>query len=287
MPLFPVLRRFVALFCASWALTGFGQSVVINEIHYKPPDNTKPIEFIELHNPGAATVDLAGWRLEDGVLFNFPAGKSIPAGGYFVVAQNAAAFQAQFGFAPGGIFTGGLNSVGERLQLRNAAGTLVDEVNYGVGFPWPTAAKGGGSSMELINPALDNDLAGSWRSSGTSSAIVTLIPSGDNQWHYRKGTSEASNPITAWRTFSFVEDGTWIANATAPIGYGDIDGGGSEEMATLLPDMVNNYRSIFMRRTFTVAPGQVPNFARVAVALRRRLHRMAEWRGDHPARAGR
>src|SRR5678815_720557 len=149
--MFPALRPFVAsLALVCCATASLAQSVVINEIYYDPPDNTKPVEFVELHNPGAQAVDVSGWRLEDGVTFFFPAATSIPAGGYFVIGENSAAFQAQFGFAPGGVFTGGLSSDGERLQLRNSVGTLVDEVTYGVGFPWPTAAKGTGSSMELI-----------------------------------------------------------------------------------------------------------------------------------------
>ena len=107
--------------------------------------------------------------------FTFPAGATIPAGGYFVVAQNAAQFQTRFGFAPGGVFVGALSSDGERLQLRNSSGVLADEVTYGVGFPWPTGAKGTGSSAELIQPSLDNNPGGSWRSSGTPDNPAPVI----------------------------------------------------------------------------------------------------------------
>ena len=140
------LPRIIALATLLISTSHALAQVVINEIFFDPPDNTKLVEFVELHNPGAAAVSLAGWRMEDGVAFTFPAGATIPAGGYFVVAQDAAQFQAQFGFAPGGVFVGALSSDGERLQLRNSSGVLVDEVTYGVGFPWPTAAKGTGSS---------------------------------------------------------------------------------------------------------------------------------------------
>ena len=44
-----------------------------------------------------------------------------------------------------------------------------------------------------------------------------------------------------------------------PIGFGDIDGNNSNvDVNTLLPDMPGSYRSIFLRRTFTLAAGQVP-----------------------------
>ncbi|MEO8350861.1 MAG: lamin tail domain-containing protein [Chthoniobacteraceae bacterium] len=154
--------------------------VVINEINYDPADHTRATEFIELHNPGAQPVDVSGWRIEDAVTFVFPNGVTIPAGGFFVVAENAAAFQAQFGSAPGGVFTGTLKNSGERVRLRNGSATVIDQVDYAAGFPWPTAAKGGGSSMELLNPALDNDLGGSWRSSGGGVTPFTPTPGAQN-----------------------------------------------------------------------------------------------------------
>lgn len=232
--------------------------VVINEIHYDPSDKTKPLEFVEFYNSGAQPINVGGWQLDDGVSFVFPANTIIPAGGYFVVAENAAAFQTQFGFAPGGVFSGSLSNQGERLRLKDASAKVRDEVTYGIGFPWPTQAKGGGGSIELINPSLDNDLGGSWRTSGTGEAAA-LIPAGDGQWHYRKGTSEASNPIANWRLRTFVEDATWVANARLPLGFGDIDGNNNNvDVNTALPDMQNSYRSVFLRRTFTVAADQIP-----------------------------
>ena len=64
-----------------------------------------------------------------------------------------------------GPYTGALTDEGETVSLRNAAGVLVDEVGYQTEFPWPVAAGGEGSSLELQHPRLDNQLGGSWRSS--------------------------------------------------------------------------------------------------------------------------
>ena len=71
-----------------------------------------------------------------------------------------------------GPFGGKLSNEGERVVLCDDAGEIVDEVSYQLGFPWPTvgdpmtgSTAGTGGSMQLINPALDNDLGGSWRSS--------------------------------------------------------------------------------------------------------------------------
>src|SRR5688572_10257211 len=71
--------------------------ILINEIHYDPPIKTELTEFIELHNNGNTTVDLSGWSFSEGIAYTFPAGTSIAAGGYLVVAENPGALQAKFG----------------------------------------------------------------------------------------------------------------------------------------------------------------------------------------------
>ncbi|MBN9691872.1 MAG: lamin tail domain-containing protein [Verrucomicrobia bacterium] len=225
--------------------------VVINEIHYDPADRTRQEEFIELHNVGPTPVELGGWRLEDGVEFTFPAGTSIPAGGFRVVAQNTAHFQAKYAQVPLGPWTGSLRNSGERIQLRNATGQVIDEVTFGAGFPWPTSARGEGPSLELLNPSLDNDLGGSWRSGATR----VLIPRGASDWRFRPGTSEASAPTSAWRTTAFVEDATWQTAGRLPLGYGEPD------ILTPLTGMQGVYWSVFLRKTFVLPPGGVPSGA--------------------------
>ncbi|TWT74577.1 CotH protein [Posidoniimonas polymericola] len=231
-------------------------AVVINEIHYDPDVATEQVEFLELHNTGAETVDLAGWRIDDAVDYTFPAGAEIPAGGFVVVTQNANEFNGKFGFAPLGEWEQGdrLSNEGEKIELLDAAGVLVDEVTYRPGFPWPTVGEVG-NSLELINPALDNDLAGSWRSSGLSSSAhagESLVQTG-SVWRYRKGVgsnppANSNTPATDWRSSDFNELNDAVAwqDGAATLGYGDGDD------ATVLSDMRFNYSSIYARRTFTL-----------------------------------
>ncbi len=220
--------------------------VVINEIHYDPDVKTEAVEFIELHNAGASVVDLSGWRLDDGIDYVFPAGTFLAAGGYRVIAENISDFRDKFGATPLGPWTGKLDNDGERIRLRDATGIVMDSVDYGCGFPWPIRSRGGGASMELIDPALDNDLGGAWRPSGGygDSAQITLLPQGSD-WMVRKGTSEASSPREAWRAPDFAEDKTWTAG-TAPIGYGE------GHIVTVIDDMRTNYRCLFFRKRFTI-----------------------------------
>lgn len=88
-------------------------------------------DWIELHNPGAASVSLTGMGLADsfdaGARWIFPAGWSIPAGGYVVVWCDA----ASPGLEP--YLNAGFNLSGEygQVVLFNGEGQPVDSVNYG------------------------------------------------------------------------------------------------------------------------------------------------------------
>ncbi|MCD6303643.1 MAG: lamin tail domain-containing protein, partial [Planctomycetes bacterium] len=140
--------------------------VRINEIHSDPDVKTELVEFVELYNGSPQAVDLGGWYFDRGISYTFPAGASIAPGGYVVVAQDPGQFQAKFGFSPYGPWTGKLANDGEEIVLRNSSFQVADRVEYGLTFPWPTVGDSPGRSMELISPALDNDLGGSWRSGG-------------------------------------------------------------------------------------------------------------------------
>ena len=154
-----------------WALAPATGAVIINEIHYNPDVKTDPVEFVELYNNGTNPVNLAGWTLSAGAGLNyvFPA-TNLAAGGYLVVAQNPAALQTKYAFTRAlGPFNTNLSSAlskyGDKIQLRTPADELHNEVEFQLGFPWPTVGDPPGYSIELIHPSLDNTLGGSWRSS--------------------------------------------------------------------------------------------------------------------------
>lgn len=224
-------------------------NVVINEIHYDPAIKTDLAEFVELHNNGSAGVSVAGWQLSGGVEFIFPAGASIAPGGYLVVAENPGAFARKFpGRTALGPWAGLLASEGEQLTVRDEAGRVVDQVEYQLGFPWPTVGSLPGYSIELINPAFDNDLGGNWRASvkGTPASGATTLVQAGTSWRYQKGVAEASTPSTAWRNLNFA-DSAW-PEGPMPIGYDP-----SIAMGTTLSDMRGSYTSVFLRKKFTVA----------------------------------
>jgi hypothetical protein len=59
----------------------------------------------------------------------------------------------------------GLSHKGARILLLDANGNPADEVTYFDGFPWPEAADGGGSSLELRDPRADNNNPAAWAAS--------------------------------------------------------------------------------------------------------------------------
>jgi hypothetical protein len=154
-------------------------TVVINELHTDPDVKTERVEFVELYNAGTVPADLSGWQFTAGISYTFGPGTELAAGGYLIVAQDPAAVHAKWSAgraripAPSvfGPYTGALSNEGENVALCDAGGALVDEVEYRLGFPWPTVGDavpedqpGTGHSMQLVNPAFDNNLGGSWRS---------------------------------------------------------------------------------------------------------------------------
>ncbi|MEM7390950.1 MAG: lamin tail domain-containing protein, partial [Verrucomicrobiota bacterium] len=126
-------------------------NVVINEVHYDSVSNARPNEFLEIYNPGTQAVDMTGWTFTRGVDYSFPFGSTINGGDYLIVAQDSNAFFGVYGFMPFGQWESGdrLNNDGETIRLENGAGDTIDEVDYGLSFPWPTASQGDGPSMEL------------------------------------------------------------------------------------------------------------------------------------------
>ncbi len=124
-------------------------------------------QWLELYNrSGDRTIDLSGWTLNGPAEFTFPSGASLPPGGFAVLARKPSDFMAEYPGVPlmGG-FAGKLGGASGHLVLRDAAGNPADEVRYSDGKPWPAAADGGGSSLELKDARADNSKAEAWAAS--------------------------------------------------------------------------------------------------------------------------
>ncbi|MFM7183006.1 MAG: lamin tail domain-containing protein [Verrucomicrobiales bacterium] len=185
--------------------------VVINEIYFNPISNDSEDEWLELRNLTASPVSLAGWRLSDGVSFDFPAGTIIAANGYLVVAKNTARILANHpALSPSlvvGPFTGNLANGGEELVLGSPVtistvnGPLthyaaVDEIAYLDKSRWSKWADGGGSSLELAD-ARDISTPLWLDSNETAKAPWTLVEVTGVLDHTNLNTNAIANRIDA------------------------------------------------------------------------------------------
>lgn len=200
--------------------------IVINEIHYNPSDAQgldATYEFVELLNNSGSAVDLTGYSFQ-GLTYTFPAGTTIGAGEYIVVASTAATYSGN-GYQVFQWAGGSLNNGGETLALLNGAGNTVDLVPYDNNPPWVQPPDGQGPTLSLINPNLDNALAPSWEPSyitgGTPGQpnVPVLYPVVINEIHYNPSDAQGIDDL-----FEFVE---LYNNSNNPInlsGYAITDG---------------------------------------------------------------
>ncbi len=217
--------------------------IVINEIMYHPLSGYEDEQYIELFNRGDTAVDVGYWRLTDGVEFMIPGGTVIPAGGYLVIAADSEKLCARYPQLDAsntvGNFSGRLSFSGERLVLSRPDNpglpfqdfVLVDEVTYSDG--WGQWADGGGSSLELTDPASDNRLGMNWAGSDeTQKAAWTLVDYTDevsNGSAELGGTSPYTSPfeIVALRAGEYVVDDLVMTSASTTFFSDHLEGGAS------------------------------------------------------------
>ena len=134
--------------------------------------------------------DLSGFELR-GTGFTFAEGTVIEPGGYLVVVSARSAFGGAFGYRANvaGVFPGRLRNDGETISLVRPGATpqedvLIDRVTYSDAWPWPTAADGLGSSLQLVDPIQDNRRPGAW-------FAVTNNPATTTSWQFTEVTGVA------------------------------------------------------------------------------------------------
>jgi hypothetical protein len=165
----PIPLRVLCL--ASLCLAKATASVVLNEVFYNAPGEREALQWIELHNSGPAPVDLGGWKLRRAAKLEFGKGTILAPGGFAVVARDVAAFQQAYRFRPLAQFEGALKRKGDRIELEDASGKLVDSVVYKDDGAWPEVADGGSSSLERICPDAPGRDPANWGASVPDAAM--------------------------------------------------------------------------------------------------------------------
>ncbi len=187
----------------------------ISELLYKPTN----LEFIELHNIGASTLDLAGVRFTKGVDYTFPAGVTLAPGAFLVVCKDVVAFQGQYGpavpLAPG-VFAGTLDNAGENITLRPPAPWDLNILNFAYDNNWYPEVAGGNYSLTVRDDV--NTKARDWGDKSTWSPSPALYgtPGADSPPTITSVLTAAGDTTTAF-SYQIVATKTPTSYAASPL----------------------------------------------------------------------
>ena len=230
--------------------------VVITEIHFHPMSDNPAEEWIELHNPGALSVDLDGWRLDGEVSFTFPPGVTLPADGRLVVAASRVNMLATYpAVSPAlihGDWLGTLSNRGGIVQLERPfvpglVGTpfvRVDEVAYEDGGAWPSWADGGGSTLERRDVRGESSTGSNWAASNETLSAGWTLASATNLLQLGTGTCEEIQIIAAGTAEILIDDLVVRKTSDAPASSRVANGGFEVDLAgwTLQGNHITSHR---------------------------------------------
>lgn len=191
----PVLRRLTLPTPGATNAPCRASPVVINEVLFNSVTGLDGDQFIELFNSGSNAQSLGGWKLSGGVDYIIPSNTTILPNGFLVIARNPASFLPKYPSLTAsnivGGFSGRLSGAGERLALAQPAvsietsadGQLVTNTLYVevTATPWssysrrPGWARGGGSSLELVDARADPEQPANWSDSDETSKAPWTI----------------------------------------------------------------------------------------------------------------
>jgi hypothetical protein len=138
-----------ALSEAVFAVGPVAENLRITEIMYNPADpNT---EFIELKNIGTENINLNYVSFTNGIDFTFPDVDLAPDE-HILVVEDLDAFTNKYGpnLNIAGQYSGSLNNGGERIELNDAAGSIILDFKYSDG--WYNITDGMDFSLVVIDP---------------------------------------------------------------------------------------------------------------------------------------
>jgi hypothetical protein len=162
------------------------------------PFRDSPESWIEIFNRSSNTVDLTGWRLDEGIDYRFDAGRSLAPGGYIVVAKDVAFMESLYpGLNVVGPFTNRLSQDSDYIALKDPNNNLADDVRYFSGGRWHENADGGGSSLELRDAWADNAVPEAWAPSDERGKAAWQTFS----WRGNSAPGQTGEP-TIWREFA-------------------------------------------------------------------------------------
>lgn len=151
---FLFLELFFIFFAAISCPNVIHAQVQFNEIMYDASGTDTDHEWVEIYNPGSSSVDITGWKFNDGSnhTLNVPpvnggvGSMNIPAGGYVILAASAIQFLADYPSYAGTVIDTvmSLNNTGDTLILFDKSNVAITTVTYTT----ETGAAGDGNSLQ-------------------------------------------------------------------------------------------------------------------------------------------
>ncbi len=146
------------------------QDLRITEIHYHPSFHGDA-EFIELKNVSSTSISLLGLQFSKGIDFAFTEDVQLPSGETLVLVKDPEIFKVRFpqftSYYPVP-FQGSLDNGGERLELVEASGEIIDSVRFNDRYPFSFSADGLGNSLNLNCKNSPGDAPFNWKSQSPS-----------------------------------------------------------------------------------------------------------------------
>ena len=185
-------------------------SVVINEIAWMGTKASATDEWMELYNNTDQDISLSGWTLlsaTDGQP-TISLGEIIPAKGFYLLERTASTTISDIEEEQ--TYTGALNNGGEKLELRDDSGSLIDEIDCSNG--WFSDYNEEKTTMERIDSTKSGSNADNWLDNNPMIAQQGL----DQEGNLISGTPNATNSASLLEINNGFEDNPGQSSSTLP-----------------------------------------------------------------------
>jgi len=199
----------------------------ITELMYHPRDaegdeapDDDEFEYVELQNVGDEVVELAGFRLEGAISFEFSAGfvDRLEPGEVVLVIRDMEAFASRYDIAQvliAGEYSGHLSNAGERVVLSGPAGEPI--LDFEFRDDWHPTTDGDGASLIVIDPL---------------------------------AASESWSEGASWRPSDSIDGTPGFVDGPPPVGGWQLPGDANQDGVLNLSDGLRDLQLLFVAQTF-------------------------------------
>jgi hypothetical protein len=155
--------------------SGAESQLMFSLIFYNPLNDPHRSEFICLKNPSEVTVDLLGYRIDQGIEYTFSDNTLLEPGNRLFLVKDIHNPEPESYLGQVLEWTrGSLANEGEKLRLIHPSGIVIDQLVYSPDSPWPDITSESKDVLSLIDAGMDNHFGTSWTVVSYTSALPTI-----------------------------------------------------------------------------------------------------------------